>query len=53
MLQMRDIGTDWVNRNEQKDDYKQKKKVLIQVRFAFRPGFNPHCPHTFSCAWNR
>jgi hypothetical protein len=31
MIQMRDIATDWNNRNEQKDDYKQKKKVCSRV----------------------
>lgn len=26
---MRDIGVDWLNREEQKDDYKERKKVLL------------------------
>ena len=31
MLQMRDICGDWINREEQKNDYMQKKKLLLQV----------------------
>jgi cytoplasmic FMR1 interacting protein len=35
MLQMRDIGCDWINRAEQHKDYEQKKKVLVQVNRDF------------------
>jgi len=35
MLQMRDIGGDWSNYKEQKEDYKQQKKVLVQVNRDF------------------
>eukprot|EP00456_Euglypha_rotunda_P049447 TRINITY_DN3965_c0_g1_i3.p1 TRINITY_DN3965_c0_g1~~TRINITY_DN3965_c0_g1_i3.p1 ORF type:complete len:407 (+),score=77.54 TRINITY_DN3965_c0_g1_i3:169-1221(+) len=35
MLQMRDIGGDWFNYKEQKEDYKQQKKVLVQVNRDF------------------
>ena len=35
MLQMREIGCDWVNREAQKDDYLNKKKDLLQVNRDF------------------
>jgi cytoplasmic FMR1 interacting protein len=35
MLQMRDIGCDWVNRDSQKDDFLQKKEVLLQANRDF------------------
>lgn len=35
MLQMRDIGCDWVNREAQKDDFLQKKEQLLQANRDF------------------
>jgi hypothetical protein len=35
MIQMRDIGGDWINREDQKDDYLQRKKELIKVNRDF------------------
>lgn len=35
MLQMRDIGCDWVNREAQKEDYLSKKEQLLQANRDF------------------